>query len=246
MHCPEIFTNQLAKRGGIDIKFFFARKDLRFKAYWLNLSRSFGLYLLHFCKFLKSKKELLWNWKNVFISFQKVFPFSRKSKFRILDIQISWCYQIPKDKTRNRFYWITCKHSLLMKLDQFLPYYKIKISIKKFYKNCFLKTSSLLQRIIWKLKREGFGISFMATFFIIFFDKNFSFEILHKIAKFHYQTVFTFQVIQYVLHVKNIMMTSWHLSIWKVKIWLSQERKWLLKWNKKNISPCFTNVSAPF
>ena len=30
------------------------------------------------------------------------------------------------------------------------------------------------------------------------------------------------------------LMTSWHFNIWKVKIWLSQERKELLKWNKKH------------
>ena len=28
-------------------------------------------------------------------------------------------------------------------------------------------------------------------------------------------------------------MTSWHLNIWKFKIWLSQERNELSKWNKK-------------
>ena len=28
-------------------------------------------------------------------------------------------------------------------------------------------------------------------------------------------------------------MTSWHLNIWKVKLWLSPERKKLLKQNKK-------------
>ena len=28
-------------------------------------------------------------------------------------------------------------------------------------------------------------------------------------------------------------MTSWHLNIWKVKIWLSQKRIELSKWNKK-------------
>ena len=31
-------------------------------------------------------------------------------------------------------------------------------------------------------------------------------------------------------------MTSWHLNIWKVKIWLSQKRKELSKWNKKHFS----------
>ena len=32
------------------------------------------------------------------------------------------------------------------------------------------------------------------------------------------------------------LMTSWHLNIWKIKIWLSQERKELSKWNKKHFS----------
>ena len=30
------------------------------------------------------------------------------------------------------------------------------------------------------------------------------------------------------------LMTSWHLHIWKIKNWLSQERKELSKWNKKH------------
>ena len=31
----------------------------------------------------------------------------RKTKFRILDIQISWRHQMPKHKARITFYWIT-------------------------------------------------------------------------------------------------------------------------------------------
>ena len=41
---------------------------------------------------------------------------------------------------------------------------------------------------------EGPGTSFQATFFIKIFDKEFSFVSLHKLAKFHYQTVFTFKL----------------------------------------------------
>ena len=44
---------------------------------------------------------------------------------------------------------------------------------------------------------KGSGTSFQATFFTEFFDKFFSFVILHKLTKFHYQTVFTFQLIQW-------------------------------------------------
>ena len=42
--------------------------------------------------------------KNVFISLQKLFSFSRKSNFVILHFQISWRHQMPKHKTRNTFH----------------------------------------------------------------------------------------------------------------------------------------------
>ena len=45
--------------------------------------------------------------KVFFISLQKLFSFSRKSNFRILNFQISWRHQMPKHKTRNTFHWIT-------------------------------------------------------------------------------------------------------------------------------------------
>ena len=45
--------------------------------------------------------------KMFFISLQKLFLFSRKSNFRILDFQISWRHKMSKHKTRNTFYWIT-------------------------------------------------------------------------------------------------------------------------------------------
>ena len=44
--------------------------------------------------------------------------------------------------------------------------------------------------------KKGFGTSFQPTFLIDFFDKKIHFVILHKLAKFHYQIVFTSQVIQ--------------------------------------------------
>ena len=48
----------------------------------------------------------------------------------------------------------------------------------------FLFTEDLL-----KIKKD------QATFFMEFFHKNFSLVILHKLVKFHYQIVFTSQVI---------------------------------------------------
>ena len=44
--------------------------------------------------------------------------------------------------------------------------------------------------------QKGPGTSFQATLFIELFDKKFSFVILHKLATFHHQTMFTSQVIQ--------------------------------------------------
>ena len=80
--------------------------------------------------------------------------------------------------------------------------------------------NSFLQKILWKLKRAK--------------TEKFSLAVLHKQAKFHYQTAFTSQVIQ--LNVSCFMlrhlMTSGRLNTRKVQIWLSGEWKELSKWNK--------------
>ena len=78
-----------------------------------------------------------------------------------------------------------------------------------------------------------------------FLIKSFLFAMLHKLAKFHYQTVFTFPsystkcVSRFML---RCLMTSWNLNIWKFKIWLFQEQNEISKWNKKHIVPCFTRA----
>ena len=48
-------------------------------------------------------------WKKTFLKLglQNLFLFLRKSNFRILGMQISRFYQMPKHKARNTFYWIT-------------------------------------------------------------------------------------------------------------------------------------------
>ena len=43
---------------------------------------------------------------------------------------------------------------------------------------------------------KGPGTSFQVIFFVEFFDKNFSFVMLHNLAKFHQETFFTSLVIQ--------------------------------------------------
>ena len=45
--------------------------------------------------------------KLFFISLQELIWLSRKSNFRILDIQISLGHQMTTHKIRNTFYWIT-------------------------------------------------------------------------------------------------------------------------------------------
>ena len=57
--------------------------------------------------FLSLNESTFQTRRNVFISLQKLFSLSRKSNFRILHFQISWCHQMPKHKTRNTFHWIT-------------------------------------------------------------------------------------------------------------------------------------------
>ena len=77
-----------------------------------------------------------------FVLLPKSFSFSRKSNFRILDIQIFWCHQMPKHKTRNTFYWITWNQTQYV--NEIWPVYVIlqkKKIIETFYKNCDLKTS---------------------------------------------------------------------------------------------------------
>ena len=71
-----------------------------------------------------------------------------------------------------------------MKFGQFMSYYKRKNFIKKFYRNCGLYAD--LYRIFFT--EDSLKIKL--------FDKKNSFVILHKLAKFHYKTVFTSQVIQ--------------------------------------------------
>ena len=81
--------------------------------------------------------------KRFFILLQKLCSFSRKSNFSILDFQISWRRQIPKHKTRKYVLLnnLGSKYSLLMKFDQLMSYSEKNNFIKKFYKNCVLKTS---------------------------------------------------------------------------------------------------------
>ena len=88
-------------------------KRYNFSAYFAYVKKIFLLmsYMVKGCvrhifvSFFKSKKRAFVKLRKMFvISLQMLFSFSRKSKFRILDIQILWRHQMPKHKTRNTFY----------------------------------------------------------------------------------------------------------------------------------------------
>ena len=87
--------------------------------------------------------------KRSLVKLRKMFSFHFKSSFRSLGNQILEFsifkfhdaikfLSINKDISLNN---LESKYILLMKFDQFTSYYK-RIFIKKFYKNCDLKTSS--------------------------------------------------------------------------------------------------------
>ena len=84
---------------------------------------------------------------SLFISLQKLFSFSRKSDIRILDIQISWRHQMPKNKTRNTFYWLMWEiNSPSMKFGQYMWHYNKKKKISIF----------ITKTAIWKLVLSPF------------------------------------------------------------------------------------------
>ena len=75
--------------------------------------------------------------KMFFISLHKFFLFSRKSNFRILDIQISRRHHMPLSIKQeiHLLKKLRSKHNLLMKFGQFMSYYKRKKIIGKCYKS---------------------------------------------------------------------------------------------------------------
>ena len=93
-------------------------------------------------------------------------------------------------------------------------YWKIKFLKQAIYIRCYSKTIKiypnqladflrfLFTEVSLKIKK-GLELVSRSHFSWKFFDKNFSFLILHKLAKFLYQTVFTTQVIR-----KNVLRAS--------------------------------------
>ena len=86
-------------------------------------------------------------------------------------------------------------------------------------------------------KLKELGTSFQAIFFIKFFDQNLSFVILHKLTKFHYQTVFTFQVIQ-----QNVFHVSCLGVWWRHDIWISEKKNFDYLKNEKSFRSEIKNI----
>ena len=105
------------------------------------------------------KESTCETWKKVSYFNSKALFILKKSNFSILDNKIAWHHQMPKHKTRNTFLLnnLGSKHSLLMKFGQFMSDYKRKNFIKKFYKNCDLKTSSRFFCVCKELSTTSIG-----------------------------------------------------------------------------------------
>ena len=96
---------------------------------------------------------------------QKLFLFSKKSKSRILDIQISWHHQFLSIKKNILLNNLGSKHSLLMKFGQFISYCKKKKKKKNYQKivqklHLFVFVKNLAQAV---LENEIFEASYLFT-----------------------------------------------------------------------------------
>ena len=125
-------------------KCFVIAISILFKTSFLYIFAAlFYFFFFLFFVFIRVWKKAPVNLENIFFISRQRFFSLRISTFRNLDTEISWCHQIPEHKKRDTIYWLSwVKHSLLMKLGQFISYYKWQKFIKKPYKNWDLKTSS--------------------------------------------------------------------------------------------------------
>ena len=78
---------------------------------------------------------------------------------------------MPRHKRRNTFH-LGSKNSDLMKLDQFMSYYKRKKIIKKFHKNCGLKPISrpfcvCKELITTSIEKQNFWTSWKLSKFVL-------------------------------------------------------------------------------
>ena len=131
-------------------------------------------------------------------------------------------------KTYRIFFWWI----LNLKKSTLLPFYLLTTHFTVSSKDS-LRVTFLWPAHFKKLVNNTVFCLFY-TFFVELYDKNFPFAILHKPTKFHYQTVFTYKAIQQKVFLVSFFRFLWsHERVKNSKIWISQERKELLTWNKK-------------
>ena len=121
------------------------------------------MFPLHFANlFLGLNESICQVKKNVFYFTSKPLFVLRKSNFRILHFQISWCHPVPKHKTYISLNYLGSKHSLLMKFGQFMSYYKRedffllclqRIKHSFYWKMKFLKQATYIRYVIAKLSK---------------------------------------------------------------------------------------------
>ena len=172
-------------------------------------------------------------WKHLFykgliLDIQPVYVILQNKRiykffYKICDLNTShWPFCLKR--IRHNLYW----EIKFLKQAIYITFVIAKLS-KFFQISLQISSDSFLQRILWKLKRPG--TSFQTRIFLEFFDKKFSLVILHRLQISLADCVyFPSYSVKYVwCFLFGHLMTSWHLNIWKVKIWLSKEWKELLK-----------------
>ena len=99
--------------------------------------------------FLSLQESTCETTKNVFYFTSKPLASlcQRNTKFGILEIQISWRYQMPKHKTSKH----GSKHGLVMKSGQFMSYYKRKLQPENQFQ-ALLYFQRIKNNLYWKMK----------------------------------------------------------------------------------------------
>ena len=126
-----------------------------------------------------------------------------------------------------------------------------EVSTTSIGKTKFLKQATYIRDIIAKLSKfiqidiqASSGSFYRGLFENQFFDKNFSFAILHKLAEFYYQTVLTSQVIQLNLFGVSCLDIRWRHDIRISEMikfdYLKNEKSF--RSEVKNMFPCFISA----
>ena len=139
--------------------------------------------------------------------------------------------------------WVQKKCALKSSSDTFSIYISRKISMKHslrilknknlFKRHNYPSPNALNIKHFWTICYNHWGVWVSLIYLILNFKKTACSKnncMRHWLPKFFSEMCSVFH-----------LMTSWHLNIWKVKVWLSPERKGCSKWNKKKF--CFKVLS---